>query len=159
MDIVKLDLGCGDKKMAGYWDGYTCCDPDQRCDRSQFPRHWDDDYIAEVFSSHFLEHFLDYERTILEIHRILKPHAVFHFLVPQYRSPIAQWHLHHWPFSIYTPELFCQKRPYQWEGTSTFCQRKDSRKLSGYQAVRGFAAWLYCQRVSLFVGLGRPPDH
>lgn len=133
MDVIKLNLGCGDKKLAGYLNVDTCCDPDQRYDLSQFPWPWADNSIDEVFASHFLEHVVNYERTILEIHRILKPNAVFHFLVPHYRSPLAQWHLHHWQFSIYTPELLCQKRPYQWGGCQLFVKE---RIRANYPAIR-----------------------
>lgn len=120
MDSIRLNLGCGDKKMPGYLNVDACCNPDLRCDLSLFPWPWTDNSIDEVYSSHFLEHVADFERTVLETHRILKPNGMIHFLVPHFRSPLAQWHLHRWQFSVYTPELLCQKRPYQWEGRQLF---------------------------------------
>jgi SAM-dependent methyltransferase len=119
---MRLNLGCGDKKLAGYLNVDTCCEPDHVCDLSQFPWPWDDNSVDEVFSSHFLEHVEDYEQTILEIHRILKPNGILQFRVPHFRNPLTPWHLHRWQFSIYTPERLCQKLPYQWGGRQLFAK-------------------------------------
>ncbi len=124
MNEIRLNLGCGDKKMIGYLNVDVCGEPDLRCDLSQFPWPWADNSVDEVFSSHFLEHVQDYEGTILEMHRILKPNGVIHFLVPHFRNPLAQWNLHKWQFSIYTPDRLCQKLPYQWGGRQLFEKEK-----------------------------------
>ncbi len=124
MAMLRLNLGCGDKLMAGYQNVDACGTPDQLCDLNLFPWPWEDNSVDEVFASHFLEHIADFERTILEIHRILKPGGIIHFFVPHFRNPLALWHLHRWQFSIYTPELLCQKLPYQWEGRQLFEKEK-----------------------------------
>lgn len=117
---LKLNLGCGEKKVAGYLNVDNCGAPDFFFDLSQFPWPWADESVDEVFSEHFLEHVLDYEKTVLEMHRILKKGGIVHFRVPHHRSPIAVWHLHKWAFSVYTPELLCVSRPYQWGGKKLF---------------------------------------
>jgi len=116
----KLNLGCGEKRKPGYVNVDACGQPDLLCDLAVFPWPWDDDSVDEVFSEHFLEHVLDYERTIREIHRILKPGGKIWFKVPHFRNPISVWHLHHNSFSTYTPELLCDQRLYQWEGKKLF---------------------------------------
>jgi ubiquinone/menaquinone biosynthesis C-methylase UbiE len=117
---MKLNIGCGDKKRVGYVNVDYCGSPDVVKDLSVFPWPWADDSIDEVYSEHFLEHAQDYERTILEIHRILKPGGVIWFIVPHFRAPMAIWHLHKWQFSAYTPELLCVQLPYQWGGKKLF---------------------------------------
>jgi len=117
---MKLNLGCGDKKRTGYVNVDKCGAPDFVQDLSVFPWPWADDSVDEVFSEHFLEHVQDYEKTILEIHRILKPGGVIWFRVPHFKNPMAAWHLHKWQFSTFTPELLCEARAYQWEGKKLF---------------------------------------
>lgn len=125
---MKLNLGCGEKKMLGYVNVDFCGTPDVTCDLSVFPWQWVDDTVDEVYSSHFLEHVQDFERTILEIHRILKPDGVIHFNVPHFRNPLAVWHLHRCGFSVYTPELLCQAVPYQFGGRQLF--KKDRIRIN-----------------------------
>ena len=117
---MKLNLGCGDKKRDGYVNVDRCGAPDVQCDLSRFPWPWADGSVEEVFCEHYLEHVDDYERTVLEVHRILAPAGRFHFRVPHHRSPMAVWHLHKWPFSVYTPLFLCDARPYQWGGRRLF---------------------------------------
>jgi len=117
---MKLNLGCGDKKRAGYVNVDNCGDPDFLHDLSVFPWPWADDSVDEVFSEHFLEHVEDYEKTVLEIHRILKPGGVIWFKVPHCRTPMTIWHMHKWAFSTFTPLRLCESLPYQWEGRKLF---------------------------------------
>lgn len=117
---MKLNLGCGEKKIAGYINVDICGTPDMKVDLSLFPWPFDDNSADEITSAHFLEHVQDYERTILEMHRILKPNGVLHFKVPHFRNPCTQWYLHKWPFSVLTCDLLCQAIPYQWKGRQLF---------------------------------------
>jgi hypothetical protein len=121
---MKLNLGCGDQKMDGYINVDLHGDPDVRCDLTVFPWPWSDDSVDEVYMCHFLEHVPDLEKTLLEIHRILKANGIVHFRVPHFRSPFGIWHLHCWAFSVYTPRLFCQKIPYQFGGRRLFKEEK-----------------------------------
>lgn len=131
---MKLNLGCGDKKHDGYVNVDICGNPDLVCDLSKFPWPFDNDSVDEVFSEHFLEHAEDYERTILEIHRILKPGGVIHFVVPYFKSMAYPWHLHKNSFSSVTCELLCEQRGYQFGGKRLF--EKRSIKF-GYYMIRG----------------------
>lgn len=117
---MKLNLGCGEKKLEGYINVDACGEPDIRCDLSVFPWPFEDNSADEVTSAHFLEHVQDYEKTILEMHRILKPGGILHFKVPHFRNPLAQWHLHLWSFSVYSCTLLCDRIPYQWGGVQLF---------------------------------------
>ncbi|MCL1920677.1 MAG: class I SAM-dependent methyltransferase [Kiritimatiellaeota bacterium] len=117
---MKLNLGCGEKKLEGYTNVDLFGEPDIRLDLSVFPWPFDDNSADEVTSAHFLEHARDYEQTILEIHRILKPGGTLHFKVPHFRNPCTQWHLHLWPFSVFTCQLLCGCIPYQWGGRQLF---------------------------------------
>lgn len=121
---MKLNLGCGDKLMPGYVNVDLCGKPDVVCDLSGFPWPFENSSADEIYSSHFLEHVLDFEQTILEIHRILKPDGVFHARVPHCRNPLAIWHLHKWCFSTYTFDLLCQKIPYLWGGRQLLVKEK-----------------------------------
>jgi SAM-dependent methyltransferase len=117
---MKLNLGCGEDTKAGYLNVDICGTPEMVCDLSSFPWPWQDNSVEEVYSCHFLEHVPDFEKTILEIHRILKPDGIIHFRVPHFRNPLAVWNLHRWAFSVYTPERLCQKLPYQFQGKQLF---------------------------------------
>lgn len=117
---MRLNLGCGDKRREGYVNVDVCGTPDVVCDLSVFPWPWEDGAVEEVYSEHFLEHVADYERTILEIHRVLQPRGTIHFKVPHHRSPMAPWHLHRWYFSTDTPNRLCESVAYQWGGKRLF---------------------------------------
>lgn len=147
---MNLNLGCGDKKKEGYTNVDVCGSPDVACDLNSFPWPWENDSIDEVFSEHWLEHVSDYERTILEIHRILKPNGRFWFVVPHFRYPPAVWHLHKWNFSTYTPMLLCEERSYQWQGQHLF--DKESLRLN-FRSVRRRFGWILSKLAN------RSPSH
>ena len=117
---MKLNLGCGDKRLTGYTNVDICGSPDLQCDLSCFPWPFDDESVDEVYSEHFLEHVVDYEKTVLEMHRILKPNGIIHFKVPHFRSMYFPWHLHKYAFSSVTCRLLCESRAYQFGGKQLF---------------------------------------
>ena len=121
---VKLNLGCGDKKYPGCTNVDLYGDPDVRCDLSVFPWPFADNSVDEVFSEHFLEHVVDFEKTVLEMHRILKPGGLLHFKVPHFTSPYFPWFLHRQSFSTITCKILCWKLPYQFDGRQLFEFRK-----------------------------------
>jgi len=130
---MKLNLGSGETNKPDYVNVDMCGEPDLVCDLSCFPWPWEDNSVDEVYSCHFLEHVQDFERTILEIHRILKPAGIIHFRVPHFRNPLAVWHLHRWEFSVYTPERLCQELPYQFGGRQLF--EKINKKIN-FSSIR-----------------------
>lgn len=117
---MKINLGCGTKKLDGYVNVDQCGEPDIRWDLSQFPWPFEDESIDEVFSEHFLEHIHDYEKTIKEIHRILIPGGKFRAVVPHFKSPYYPWHLHVQQFSAITCLRLGETYPYLFEGKRLF---------------------------------------
>jgi SAM-dependent methyltransferase len=117
---MKLHLGCGSKKLEGYVNVDVVGTPDKVCDLSAFPWPFEDDSADEIFSEHFLEHVIDFEKTILEIHRILKPNGVLHFRVPHFRNACTPGHLHRWDFSVFTCKRLGDSAPHLWNGRRLF---------------------------------------
>ena len=117
---TRLNIGCGDNKHEGYINVDICGEPDVRHDLSVFPWPFADASADVILAEHFLEHAIDFERTIHEIHRILKPEGILHFKVPHFRSAFYPWHLHHFQFSTVTCQLLCEKIPYQFGGVQLF---------------------------------------
>lgn len=120
----RINIGCGDRKHPGFINVDVCGDPDVRFDLEQFPWPFSDGVADEILAEHFLEHVHDYERTIFEIHRVLKPGGILHFKVPHFRSPYYPWHLHHFQFSTVTCQLLCSKIAYQFGGKQLFRMEK-----------------------------------
>ncbi len=117
---MKLHLGCGPKKMDGYVNVDLVGNPDKVCDLASFPWPFEDNSADEIFSEHFLEHVLNYDQTILEMHRILKPNGKLHFRVPHFRNACTPWHLHKWDFSVFTCKRLGEAFPYLWGGKQLF---------------------------------------
>lgn len=77
VELIKLDLGCGQNKQPGFLgvDIAPTKDADFVQNLFEFPWQWKDNEVGEVFASHFFEHvpakirfqFMD------ELWRILKP--------------------------------------------------------------------------------------
>jgi hypothetical protein len=97
---LKLDLGCGKNKQAGFYgvDSIKFDGVDKVFDlREQWP--WEDSSIAEVHSSHFVEHLTGKERIHFfnEMCRVLKPEATARIITPHwshacaYGDPTHQW--------------------------------------------------------------------
>ena len=117
---MKINFGCGDKKLAGYVNVDICGEPDVRTDLSKFPWPFESECADEVYSEHFLEHVKDFESTIFELHRILKPDGILHFKVPHFKSPFFPWHVHLQSFSGVTCMLLCAHLPYVFNGRHLF---------------------------------------
>ena len=117
---MKLNLGCGDKKLEGFVNVDICGTPDVATDLSVFPWPFESESADEIYSEHFLEHVKDFEATLFEIHRILKPNGVLHFKVPHFKSPFFPWHVHLQSFSGITCTLLCKQLPYVFKGRHLF---------------------------------------
>ncbi len=117
---MKYNLGCGDKMIEGFVNVDMYGTPDVMCDLSYFPWPFESESSDEVYSEHFLEHVIDYEKTVLEMYRILKPGGLLHFKVPHFRSMFFPWHLHRYAFSSGTCRLLCEQRAYQFGGKNLF---------------------------------------
>ena len=139
---MRLNLGCGDKMMPGYINVDLCGDPDVVLDLSVFPWPFPDNSMEEVYSSHFLEHVEDFDRTVLEIHRVLKQNGICHFRVPHFKNPLTPWHVHRWQFSTYTCERLCQAVPYLWNGRQLF-EKKQSESILRLSEKVSESRWGY----------------
>ena len=88
---MKLDLGCGYKKRAGYtrvdWD--DCSIPDVLHDLNKFPWPFEDNTVDEILMIQVLEHLAplpdDYKKLWQEIYRICKPGALIQIEVPHWK--------------------------------------------------------------------------
>lgn len=77
MALLKLDLGCGPNKQPGYVGVDSIAFPgvDAVVNLGTEPWPWADNSVAEVYSSHFLEHLTQRERVHVanELYRVLVP--------------------------------------------------------------------------------------
>lgn len=100
--LVKLDLGCGSNKKAGYTgvDFVKTDDSDVVHDLKVYPWPWEDSSVDEIHCSHFLEHLSGRERIdfMNECYRILKPGKQLVIITPYWTSCRAvQDPTHVWP--------------------------------------------------------------
>ena len=90
-DTMKLNLGCGFKKLDGYRnvDKFPECAPDEVVDLECFPWPWPDDSVEEVVMTHVLEHLgADVEvyfNIIRELYRVCRHDAELRIVVPHPR--------------------------------------------------------------------------
>jgi predicted SAM-dependent methyltransferase len=139
LNLIKLDLGCGNNKKAGFLgiDRAPLKGVDILCDVDRDGIPLADGIVAEVFSSHFLEHMQNFRFVVEEIHRILVVGGKAEIIVPHF-SNVGSYHWTHrsfWnargldllqpghPHHFYCPNVafrikirnveFCQKREYQ----------------------------------------------
>lgn len=110
--MKRLNLGCGNDIKEGYvnLDFVKQKGVDVVHDLSKFPWPFRDNEFDEVYTSHFLEHVKDFERTLLEIKRICKNNARVIVRVPHfscgvtYRDPTHRTFFSYFTFDYYTRE-------------------------------------------------------
>jgi SAM-dependent methyltransferase len=99
--LLKLDLGAGKNKR----EGFTAVDirpfdgVDVVADLTK-PWPWDDNSVAEVHASHFLEHLTGSERVhfMNELYRVLVPNGRATIITPHWASNRAYGDVtHQWP--------------------------------------------------------------
>jgi CRISPR/Cas system-associated endonuclease/helicase Cas3 len=90
MTDLRLNLGCGAKRLDGYINVDRFGEPDLRFNLETFPYPWKDNSIIEIEMHHVLEHLGQqtetYLKIIQELYRICKPGAKVHITVPHHRS-------------------------------------------------------------------------
>ena len=88
---MRLNLGCGDKRMPGWRnvDKIAMCNPDEVVDLERLPWPWPDDSVEEILLSHVLEHIGQtpdvYLGIIKEIYRVCRDGAKITIVVPHPR--------------------------------------------------------------------------
>ncbi len=88
---MKLNLGCGEKKLAGFVgvDRIKTSATDIIHDLDVFPYPFADGTIEEIEMDNVLEHLVDVVKVMEEIYRILAPGAVIRIKVPYFKSNSA----------------------------------------------------------------------
>lgn len=86
---LKLNLGCGETRPAGYVNVDKHGNPDVLHDLETFPWPWDDNSVSEVMMFHVLEHLGEttkiYQSIIQELYRICEADAKILIAVPHHR--------------------------------------------------------------------------
>ena len=72
-------------------------------DLDSVPLPFPEDSVDYVFCSHVLEHLKDWEKLVIDVHRMLKPNGIFEVRVPYGFQPRA-YHRHY--FGKQSMELF-----------------------------------------------------
>ena len=99
---LKLDLGCGGRKQAGFHGVDVRAFPgvDTIWDLTVLPWPWADNSVEELHVSHFVEHLTQSQRInfVNEVYRILTPAGKATIIVPHWASCRAYGDLtHQWP--------------------------------------------------------------
>ena len=86
---MKIELGGGDRNRG---EGFTNVDTNPCADiihnLETFPYPFDDESVAEVYSSHCLEHLADPHAVLRELCRICTLNAAIEIRVPHYNNPL-----------------------------------------------------------------------
>lgn len=92
---MKIDLGCGGKKVGPDWigvDQYPMDGVDVVLNIGSDPWPWADDSVDEAYCSHFLEHLTNFGGAWERVHffnelgRVLKPGAKCTLIIPHWNS-------------------------------------------------------------------------
>jgi SAM-dependent methyltransferase len=94
-DVVRLNLGCGKRRMHGFVNVDKFEDPDRKVDLSVFPWPWAENSVEEIYSQAYFEHAKDFMATWREAWRILRPGGKLTLIVPHFRAPFAAWPQQH----------------------------------------------------------------
>jgi predicted SAM-dependent methyltransferase len=94
--MVKLHLGCGDKKFPGFVNidirKTRATDKVMPADKLKIQSN----SVSLIYASHILEHFGRHEtiKVLKEWYRVLKPKGILRIAVPDFTS-VAKWYLEH----------------------------------------------------------------
>jgi len=100
LKVIRVNLGSGRTKREGYLN-VDLRGGDLLADGYRLP--FRNGSVDEVFTSHFLEHLLDLDRGMREIHRILRPGGRLVAIVPHgLRALYFPFHFHAFDFTTFT---------------------------------------------------------
>lgn len=119
---MKLNLGCGNKKM----EGYINCDiskqvnPDKVLDiREELP--FSDNCVDEIIVEHILEHINDLESVLKEFHRVCRNGARIYIATPYFSHESAYSNYQHKRFFTWTTfDLFEKNHSQHFHTTLNF---------------------------------------
>lgn len=88
---IKLNLGCGRKKLEGYLgvDKIKTEETDILHDLDARPFPFNDNSVAEIMADNVLEHVKELLPTMEELYRILEPNGILKIRVPYAKSDAA----------------------------------------------------------------------
>ncbi len=123
---MKLNLGCGHRKRAGFVnvDMFPACAPDQVVDLESLPWPWVDDSVDEALFNHSLEHLGQSTSVFLgimqELYRVCRDGAVVEINVPHPRHDFYIGDpTHVRPITPQTLSLFDRRLNDQWRDTGS----------------------------------------
>ncbi len=128
---TKLNLGCGKDVR----DGWINCDNAEklppgviRMDAGK-PFPFPSNHFVEIYASHVLEHIHNYEDTIIECHRVLKPGGLLTVRVPFGFNPAAFHVRYLWPDTMNVFVMGSKENgSLQYDGVQRFTLEKTSIK-------------------------------
>ena len=93
---------------------------DYKIDLFKFPWAFDDHSVDAMAMFHFLEHVEELEKTVQEVHRILKKGGEFWVVVPHARNSAAYDISHRWMFTSTTFATIAERKCYRFGGKQIF---------------------------------------
>lgn len=106
---LRIDLGCGAAKKEGFTgiDIFPYPGVDFVADLETDLYFLPDNSVEEFFSAHFMEHIVNFEGMMKEIHRSLKPGGKAEIVVPHFSNPFFYSDFTHKRFfGLYTFSYF-----------------------------------------------------
>lgn len=93
VDTIRLNIGCGDYRLAGWINIDAADDSAADLKFSVPPLPWNDASVAEIYAGHFLEHLSRVEAAIFldECWRVLVPGGKLGILVPDMREIMRRY--------------------------------------------------------------------
>lgn len=91
-DALRLNLGSGGRPKDGYVNvdvNPNAPNVDRVHDLNSYPWPFDSNSVDEVVMEHCLEHLIDRNRAMKEVHRILKKNGVAKITVPHFTWQLA----------------------------------------------------------------------
>ena len=139
---MKLNIGCGNKKINGYIgvDKFKCHAADYICDVENEKLPFEENSITSIILDNVIEHFYDIPKVIDELVRVSQKGANIKIITPHFSS-LSSWidptHIHH--LSYFSLDHFEKQSVSHYLGKSV---RGKHKKLSFSGGISGLIARL-----------------